>query len=94
MPEMHRHEVDEVTCREFVDFIMAWLDRELDPERSRIFSEHLAMCPDCVDYLESYQRTVALGKAAWEAPGDSPVPEEVPEALVQAVLAARRGHSA
>lgn len=83
-----------LTCSEFIDFIMAWLDGELAPEPRRAFAEHLALCPDCVDYLESYQRTVALGKAAWEAPGDAPVPDEVPEALVQAVLAARRGKGA
>ena len=80
-----------LTCREFIDFIMAWLDGELEPEVRRSFAEHLDMCPDCVDYLDSYQRTVALGKAAWDAPGDAPVPNEVPEELVQAVLAARRG---
>jgi len=80
-----------LSCREFIDFIMAWLDGELEPEVRRSFAEHLDMCPDCVDYLDSYQRTVALGKAAWDAPGDAPVPNEVPEELVQAVLAARRG---
>jgi len=79
-----------LTCREFIDFIMAWLDGELDSETRRCFAEHLELCPDCVDYLESYRRTVELGKAAWDAPGDAPVPEEVPERLVQAVLAARR----
>jgi anti-sigma factor RsiW len=80
-----------LTCREFIDFIMAWLDDELEPAVRRSFARHLEMCPDCVDYLESYQRTVELGKAAWDAPGDAPVPDEVPEELVQAVLAARRG---
>jgi len=79
-----------LTCREFIDFIMGWLDGELEPAVRRSFAEHLDMCPDCVDYLDSYQRTVALGKAAWDAPGDAPVPDEVPEQLVQAVLAARR----
>ena len=79
-----------LTCREFIDFIMAWLDGELEPDVRRSFAEHLDMCPDCVDYLDSYQRTVALGKAAWDAAGDAPVPDDVPEKLVQAVLAARR----
>jgi anti-sigma factor RsiW len=79
-----------LSCREFIEFIMDWLDGELDPGVRREFAEHLEMCPDCVDYLESYRRTVALGKAAWESPGDAPVPDDVPEELVQAVLAARR----
>ncbi len=79
-----------LTCREFIDFIMAWFDGELEPGVRRAFAEHLALCPDCVDYLESYERTVELGKAAWDTPADAPVPDEVPEDLVQAVLAARR----
>jgi anti-sigma factor RsiW len=79
-----------LTCREFIDFIMSWLDGELEPDVRRSFARHLDMCPDCVDYLESYQRTVELGKAAWDLPGDAPMPDEVPEELVQAVLAARR----
>ena len=81
---------ERLTCREFIDFIMSWLDGELEPAVRRRFVEHLEMCPDCVDYLDSYERTVALGKAAWDAPGDAEVPDEVPEELVQAVLAARR----
>jgi len=81
---------ERLTCREFIDFIMSWLDGELEPAVRRSFAEHLEMCPDCVDYLDSYERTVALGKAAWDAPSDAEVPDEVPEELVQAVLAARR----
>jgi hypothetical protein len=37
--------------------------------------------------LKSYQETVKLGKAVFAHP-EEPVPEEVPEELVQAILSA------
>jgi anti-sigma factor RsiW len=77
-----------VTCRELIDFLMAYLDEELEPGRRAVFEEHLGECPTCVDYLETYRETVRLGGSICEEP-EGPVPEEVPEKLVQAILAAR-----
>jgi anti-sigma factor RsiW len=77
-------------CREFIDFLMAYLDGELDPPTRALFEDHLQVCPACVAYLESYRATVELGREALRgARGDEPVPTEVPEDLVRAVLAAR-----
>jgi hypothetical protein len=50
------------------------------------FERHLAVCPSCVAYLRTYEQTVLLAKAS---AGD-PVPEEIPEPLVKAILEARR----
>jgi anti-sigma factor RsiW len=61
----------------------------LPAEERAIFDAHLAECPWCVAYLKTYQETIKLGKAAF-APSDEPVPEEVPDELVQAILAARQ----
>ena len=46
---------------------------------------HLAECPDCVNYLQSYLATIRLEEAAFAEPA-----EVVPEDLVRAILAARR----
>ena len=82
---------DELTCRDFIEVIRAWLDDELEPATRTLFAEHLALCVACEDYLRSYQLSVKLGKRAF-LPGDpdDAVPDDVPEELVQAVLAARR----
>lgn len=74
-------------CRDFVELLMAWLDGELEPERDAALRAHVAACPPCERYLESYRRTVALGREACEP--DGPLPEDVPEELVRALLAAR-----
>jgi mycothiol system anti-sigma-R factor len=78
-----------ITCKEFVDFLMAYLDRELSGVQRSTFEDHLDECPPCKNYLDSYRETVALGRGCC-APDDAPVPEDVPEALVKAILAARK----
>jgi anti-sigma factor RsiW len=78
-----------MTCRELVDFIMDYLNGEL-PERERSeFEVHLAVCPPCVAYLASYRQTVTIARAASKPLGEEAV-AEMPEELIQAILAARK----
>jgi anti-sigma factor RsiW len=79
----------ELSCREVADFLMAYDDGELSAEERHEFDAHLAECPDCVAYLASYRRAVALGKQAF-ADEDAAAEDHVPGELVAAVLAARR----
>ena len=79
----------ELTCRDICDFVMAWLDGEL-PERERaIFAAHLALCRQCVNYLEGYKTTIKLAREAHETNPCASLPP-VPEDLVKAILAARK----
>lgn len=76
----------ELSCREIIDFVMAYLDGEL-PERERaIFDAHLAICPDCVNYVNSYKTTIALAKQSQPPTEAAPIPDD----LVRAILAARK----
>jgi len=75
-----------LTCQQLIDFIMSYLDNELPDDQRAEFDRHMAACPSCVDYLETYEKTVRLTKTE----ADDPVPAEVPESLVQAILAARK----
>jgi anti-sigma factor RsiW len=76
-----------VNCREFVDFLMAYLDGELSPAEREVFQQHTVDCPPCQTYLDTYRETVRIGGALCEP--DGPVPEDVPDELVAAILAAR-----
>jgi predicted anti-sigma-YlaC factor YlaD len=62
---------------------------ELPKAQKALFEEHLRVCSSCVAYLSNYRDAVGLSKAALCDP-DGPVPEEVPEDLVAAVLSARK----
>ncbi len=78
-----------MNCREFVDFLMDYLDDALPETERSTFRQHMADCPSCETYLDTYRETVRLGKTLCRDP-EGPVPEDVPETLVQAILAARR----
>jgi hypothetical protein len=78
-----------LTCREFIEFLDAYLDGELSAAETDAFDWHMAACAPCVAYLESYAQTIRLGKMALGG-ADEPVPAEVPEELVAAILASRR----
>ena len=77
-----------ITCRELEEFIADYLDGALPWRQRLVFRLHLLYCRECRDYLASYRRSIALGKAVFQYP-DEPVPEEIPEDLVRAILAAR-----
>jgi anti-sigma factor RsiW len=76
-----------LSCRELIEFLAAYLDDELVPEERSAFESHLSSCPHCVDYLATYRETIHLGKQALAA--ESEILEEVPAALVDAILSAR-----
>ena len=73
-----------LTCRELTEFLDDYIDGALAADRRAVFDGHLAVCPDCRNYLASYRATVRLVKAAREAPMQG-----VPEELIRAVVAAR-----
>ncbi len=77
-----------MTCQEFVDFIIGYLEHDVSEPERRTFEDHVEMCPPCLAYLETYRDTVALGRACADPEG--PLPEDVPEELVSAVLRAKR----
>jgi anti-sigma factor RsiW len=79
-----------MTCRDFIEFLWRYVQQELDPiERTR-FDQHLAVCPDCVAYLSNYNKTIELTKEAMRGP-EAPLPQDVPEDLIRAILSSRSG---
>ena len=78
-----------MTCREVLDFIMDYLDGGLKEAVRAEFEVHLARCPACVAYLESYRQTVRAAKICCR-PTREESAAKVPEELIQAILAARR----
>ena len=76
-----------MTCRDFADFLLDYVDGGLSGEARRHFDEHIARCPDCVHYLQHYTEAAKAGRLAMV----DDQPADLPEALVQAILKARRG---
>jgi anti-sigma factor RsiW len=78
-----------MTCKDFISFLTDYLRGELPEGQQALSEKHLEVCSSCVAYLSNYRDTVELSKAAMCDP-DGPVPREVPEELVAAVLTARK----
>ena len=76
-----------MNCRDFIDFLMAYVNHDLPQEQATEFERHIRDCPPCVNYLDTYRETVKCGKVAF-APENIDC-EEIPDKLVQAIVAAR-----
>lgn len=87
--KMFTHIHNMISCREFEDFVREYVDDELSAAQRSVFELHLRMCRECRQYLAAYQRTMEIGVAVLGR-ADEPVPDEVPEDLIKAILEARR----
>ena len=77
----------DLTCRDVVELLMAYLDQALDPTERHAFEAHLAECDGCITYLRSYEQTLGLVRTAFEDP-DEPQ-EHSAKNLIETILAAR-----
>jgi len=60
-------EIDEVTCREFVELVTDYWEGALPERRVELVEQHLVMCDWCKTYLEQFEATVeAMPMAAAE----------------------------
>jgi anti-sigma factor RsiW len=58
---------DELTCRELVELVTAYLEEALPPEDRARFDAHLADCSHCREYLRQMRLTVrAVGSLSEE----------------------------
>jgi anti-sigma factor RsiW len=78
-----------MNCRDIIQFLMMYLDDELPENVKACFDMHMQMCPDCVHYMQTYQKTVEITKISCQEHSHEQC-AEIPEALVQAIIAARR----
>ena len=76
-----------LTCKELIEFIGRYVADALDTETRKRFDQHLEICPECVDYLDSYRKTIQLGRDALLEGGEAP-PAPMPDDLVEAILEA------
>ena len=78
-----------ITCRELIDGLDAYVDGTMPAAQRAEVDRHLAVCPACVNYLNNYRQTIAMGKAVF-SDADAPVPADVPADLLKAIVSAAR----
>lgn len=50
----------DITCRQAVALVTAYLDGELTRDRHALFEAHLGECEDCTEYVRQIRTTIAL----------------------------------
>ena len=74
-----------LTCKEFDEFIVDYLDHELPWAIQVSMRLHQFFCRKCRAYLADYRRTIELGQSVFDDP-ESETPDSVPQELVKAVI--------
>ena len=79
-----------LTCKEFDEFMTDYLEGDLPVWQKYMCWLHIKMCRECAYFVRQYHRVVELGQSAFDSP-DEAVPDSVPEELIKAALAHRKG---
>ncbi len=66
--------IQQLSCREILENLSAYIDAELDPGICAEIEQHMADCTPCVAFLNTLKKTVVLYKYAGE---EDPVPQTV-----------------
>lgn len=50
-------------CKQITDLLYDYLNNKLSQQVKRDFERHLKICPDCISFLNTYKRTVAVTRS-------------------------------
>ena len=71
---------EHITCQEVVELVTDYLERELPPEETSLFEQHLNFCDGCIVYVRQMRATAeAVGRVREED-----VPPETKDKLLTA----------
>lgn len=49
-----------ISCRQLIEFCLDYVEGALPQSEQVDFRRHLSLCPDCVTFFETYQKTPEL----------------------------------
>ena len=76
-------------CERIEEFIVDFFDNKLSDQLQSEFLAHIDVCPKCKVYLDNYKKTIDVARASHQVPNALGQSTEMPEELVQAILASR-----
>jgi hypothetical protein len=71
------------TCKQVTGLVSDYLNDKLAPAVKRDFQQHLRLCPDCVNFLNTYKKTVSVTRSIG--------PEEIPPRIRDTIVDFLRG---
>ncbi|MGH1419041.1 MAG: anti-sigma factor family protein [Hyphomicrobiaceae bacterium] len=87
--KMMRHLPGMITCVEFEEFIVSYLEGTLPEVELKKFEWHIRFCRECREYLVAYKKAIEAARAS-VSQGTAFTPAEIPQDLVDAILEARK----
>lgn len=57
---MTESQAQRLTCEDLIAMLVDYLEASLTPERVAAFRRHLDTCPECVAYVNTYEKTREL----------------------------------
>jgi len=77
-----------ISCSEFEDFVLAYLEGELPRTQRLLFELHLKVCRECRQYLEAYRLTLKTTQKISRTELNNLA--DVPDDLIAAILDAKK----
>jgi anti-sigma factor RsiW len=69
-------------CRDTARLLYAFAEGELDPVHRKKLEAHLGDCHECLEFLETYRKTIALTHSH-DLPSERDMPPRLREKLLQ-----------
>jgi hypothetical protein len=66
-----------INCQQLIEFCLDYVEGALPADEQERFRRHLSLCPDCVTFFETYQKTPEVSRDALKAQ----MPESVRESV-------------
>lgn len=66
-----------ITCEDFIESLDDFVAGDMAPEQKSTATAHLAECRSCVEYDESYRRTIALERGLAAGDGAAKLPADL-----------------
>jgi len=77
------------SCQQLEDFILDYLDGDLQPRQKIVFKLHLKLCRECRDHLAAYRYTIDVTKLVARFGGPNH-PKTMLDDLIKAIREARK----
>lgn len=81
-----------ITCREFNEFIIEYVEGTLTDKQVSLFERHMKICPMCRHFLKTYIATYKAKNYIFPHE-DIDVPDVVPQELIDAILDVKQASS-
>lgn len=76
----------QITCQQFEDFLIDYLEDKLTADQQALFQRHMKVCPMCRASLQSYLKVIELGQEVCADDEKDHMFNAAPQELIDAII--------